>query len=123
MTMSMITHPNAAELARAVAQWLDAVRPQLNQRDGYLARVAMNALAIIDRELSQGRAAESASRARMAKLLGKDGDYDTLSRELCECLRSGRMNLATPELLATLRADTLAKLAIDQPAYRHDTSK
>jgi len=28
MTMSMITHPNAAELARAVAQWLDAVRPR-----------------------------------------------------------------------------------------------
>ena len=120
--MTMITHPSAAELARAVAQWLDEVRPQLDQRNAYLARVASNALATIDRELTRHDAAESAITPRLSKLLGQDGNYDSLTRELCERLRSGSMSVATPELLATLRDDTLAKLAIDQPNYRHERS-
>jgi hypothetical protein len=116
----MITHPNAAELARAVAHWLDELRPQLDQRNAYLARVAANALAIVEREVAQREAGESATAARLSQLLGKAGDYDSLTRELCECLRSGRMDIATPGLLALLRDDTLAKLAVDQPSYRHE---
>lgn len=120
--MTMISHPTAAELARAVAQWLEEVRSKLDPRNAYLARVAINALATIDRELTQRDAAEPAIVARMSKLLGQSGDYESLTRELCERLRSGRMNIETPEVLATLRADTLAKLAIDQPNYCHDAS-
>jgi hypothetical protein len=117
----MISHPNAEELARAVAHWLNEVRSQLDDRNAYLARVAVNALGVIDRELAQRDAAESAITTRLSTLLGQDGDYASLTRELCERLRSGRMNMA-PELLAVLRVDTLARLAIDQPNYRHDMS-
>jgi hypothetical protein len=119
----MITHPTAAELARAVAQWIDEVRPKLDQRNAYLARVAINALAVIDRELSQSAVAKTDVTERLSKLLNRSGDYDELMRELCERLRSGGMNIETPDLLATLRADTLAKLAVDQPNYRHEKSQ
>src|SRR5215831_17283948 len=120
--MNMISHPTAAELARAVAQWIDEVRPQLDQRNAYLARVALNALAIVEREVSHGDAAKIEATARLAKLLAQSGDYDALTNELCERLRSGSVTIATPDLLATLRAETLAKLGIDQPNYRHEKS-
>jgi hypothetical protein len=125
--MTMISHPNAAELARAVAHWLDEVRPQLDARNVYLARVAINALNVIDRELTQSDAAESALAPRLSKLLGHEvevaGDYEALTHELCAALRQGHLNVATPELLAVLRDDTLARLNIDQPNYRHETSR
>jgi hypothetical protein len=125
--MTMISHPNAAELARAVAHWLDEVRPQLDARNAYLARVAINALNVIDRELTQSDMAESSITPRLSKLLGHEGEvfggYAALTQELCEALRNGRLNVATPDLLAVLRDDTLAKLSIDQPNYRHETSQ
>lgn len=119
----MNTHPKAGELVRAVAQWIDEVRPQLDQRNGYLARVAMNALAIVERELSASAAAKSEMTPHLSALLNRTADYDTLIRELCDRLREGKMSISTPGLLEALRIDTLARLAIDQPNYRHEKSE
>jgi hypothetical protein len=113
-----MSHPTASELVRAVAQWLEDVRPQLDQRNAYLARVAANALAIVERELTLGVAAEATLGPQLAALLGAEGEYATLTRTLCERLRSGDMGVDTPGLLSFLREDTLARLAIDQPGYR-----
>jgi hypothetical protein len=119
----MTTHPSTAELTRAVAKWIDDIRPHLSQRDAYLARVAVNALAIIEREVAQGEKAYLAMGPVLAKLLREEGDYDSLMRRHCEELRSGEVNAATPGVLSALRQDTLAKLAIDQPSYRHEESE
>ena len=121
--MSVISHPNASELVRAVAQWLEEARPQLDSRHAYLARVASNALAIVERELTLGAGAEAAQTPKLAALLGCEGDYATLTRTLCERLRSGDMGFETPGLLSYLREDTLARLAIDQPGYAHELRK
>ena len=119
----MINHPSAAEIVRAVAHWVDEIRPQLDARNAYLARVAANGLAIVGRELEHAKAAEQEIAPHLAKVLGQDGDYEVLLDELCKQLRSGAMNATTPGLLSALRVDTLAKLEVDQPAYRHATSR
>ena len=125
--MSVTSHPTAPELVRAVAQWIDEVRPQLDQRHAYLARVASNALAIVERELTLGAGAEAALAPQLAKLLNceadADNDFAGLTRTLCERLRGGDMGIDTPGLLSFLREDTLARLAIDQPGYRHEGQK
>lgn len=113
----MIEHPRAEELAEAVALWIESVRPSLNPRDAFLARVAANALGVIKRELAQGPAAEAAATARLAALLGREGAYDDLSRELCARLRGGEMDRDTPGLLAALKANIREQIAIDQPSY------
>ena len=115
----MITHPTAAELTAAVAAFLERIRADLPPRDAFLARVAANALAAVTRELEQGPAAEAAARDRLAALLDLDGDHARLTQALCEALRTGAMDATTPGLLATLRANTEAQLAIDQPGYKH----
>lgn len=116
----MITHPRTDELAEAVAAWIEQIRPTLDPRNAFLARVAANALGVIARELQQGPEAEAAAAARLGALLGREGDLETLNAELCRCIRSGEMTAATPGLVAALKANALDQIAIDQPGYRHE---
>jgi murein L,D-transpeptidase YcbB/YkuD len=113
----VIEHPRAEELVEAVAAWIDSVRPDLNPRDAFLARVAANALSVVRRELVQGQAAEAAASARLAALLGQEGSHAELTVELCARLRSGDMDRDTPGLLAALKANVRDQIAIDQPGY------
>ena len=48
----MISHPRTEELAEAVAAWIDQIRPSLDPRNAFLARVAANAMATVYRELT-----------------------------------------------------------------------
>lgn len=114
----MITHPKTDELVRSVALWLEQIRPQLDPRNAFLARVAGNALATVERELTQGPAAEAEAVRLMAELLGHEGDFTALNAELCAAIRSGHMTVATPGLLPALQIMASAQLAIDQPSYR-----
>ena len=118
----MITHPRTEELAQAVAGWIEQIRPTLDPRNAFLARVAANALATVSRELTQGPAAEATAVARMAEVLGHDGAYADLNAELCARIRSGDLTVETPGLLPALRVMALDQLAIDQPNYKHEGS-
>ncbi|HEY2359086.1 MAG TPA: DUF6285 domain-containing protein [Phenylobacterium sp.] len=114
----MITHPRTEELARAVAGWIDELRPSLDPRNAFLARVAVNVLGVIQRELTQGPAAEARAVEGMAGVLGHDGDFAELNAELCERIRAGELTVETPGLLAMLTMMAREQVAIDQPNYR-----
>ena len=113
----MIEHPRADELVEAVARWIESVRPGLAGRDAFLARVAVNALGVVQRELAQGSAAHWAAVDRFAALLGHQGDLASLNSELCALIRTGQMDASTPGLLAALKANITEQIAIDQPNY------
>lgn len=90
--------PGAGEILGAVSEWLDAaIKPLVSGRGRFDLAVARNALGIVARELAQRPVAVDA--ALSANLL------------------SGRVDLATPGLLARLRRMTLDKLAADMPKY------
>ncbi|MFC3069652.1 DUF6285 domain-containing protein [Phenylobacterium soli] len=116
----MITHPKPEELAEAVGRWIDEIRPQLDPRNQFLARVAANAIAAVARELKLGDEAKAAAVQRLEPILGHGGTFEALNWELCEKLRAGEMNAQTPGLLPALRANVLDQLAIDQPSYKHE---
>lgn len=116
----MITHPRPEELTEAVARWIEQIRPTLDPRNAFLARVAANALDAVTRELQLGEAAKARAVERLEAILGHGGAYEGLTWELCEKLRAGDLDAESPGLLASLRANTLDQLAIDQPGYRHE---
>ena len=118
----MITHPRTEELVEAVAGWIDAIRPSLDPRNAFLARVAANALATVRRELTQGPAAEATAARLMAELLGHDGSHAELNAELCAAIRSGDLTVESPGLLATLQTMARDQIAIDQPSYKAEGS-
>jgi VIT1/CCC1 family predicted Fe2+/Mn2+ transporter len=110
--------PRLLELVDAVREFLERqALPKLEGRTAFHARVAVNALAIIERQLRLGPDAERAELERLRALLGQDGNLDELNRALCARIRDGVVGMATPGLRAHLRETTLAKLAVDQPKY------
>jgi hypothetical protein len=114
----MMDQPSMRELVDAVRNFLDTqVMPELKGHTAFHARVAVNALAIVVRELEQGPHAGQEELARLRGLLAKDGTLDELNRELCKRIRSGKFTMATPGLIEHLEKTTRAKVAIDQPGY------
>jgi hypothetical protein len=114
----MYDKPTAAELVGAVRAFLEEqVMPALEGRVAFHARVAANALGIVERQLELAPADEAAERDRLAALLGHGGSLDEQNRELCRRIRSGELGPDTPGLVSHLRETTLAKLAVDQPRY------
>lgn len=115
----MHNRPRAGELLEAVRDFLEQkALPELRGRNAFHARVAVNALDILRRELEHGAAAAAAERQRLHELLaGPEGTVEELDRELCRRIRAGEVTLATPGLAEHLWQTTLDRLAIDQPKY------
>ena len=118
----MITHPRTEELAQSVALWIEQIRPMLDPRNAFLARVAANAMATIGREITLGPAAEAEAERLMGDLLGRSGAHAELNAELCERIRSGEITVETPGLLAALTVIARDQIAIDQPNYKAEGS-
>jgi len=115
----MQDQPAAHDLVTAVREFLEKVAmPKLEGHDAFHARVAANALAIVERELAVAPKDNAQELDRLRLLLGReDGDLHTLNEALCDAIKDGGMTLDTPGLADHLWATTLTKLAIDQPRY------
>jgi len=94
-------NPSATEILAAIADWLDAQAKQMAGRDAYFARVAVNALGIVGRELAMSV-----------------GGSANANAALCAALRDGTIDENTPGLFNDLTAMARHQIAIDQPHYR-----
>ena len=119
-----LNRPSGAELVAAVRAFLEKeVAPQLQGATAFQMRIAGNVLAIVERELVQGRAAEAKEIAGLVDLLGdaaSEKDALALERDLVERIRAGDFDApnARRQLLGHLKCATAAKLAIDNPRYK-----
>ncbi len=114
----MQDQPAAHDLVTAVREFLEKVAmPKLEGHDAFHARVAANALAIVERELAIAPKDNAQEIDRLVSLLGHGGTLQDLNTELCTEIREGRITLDTPHLADHLWATTLTKLSIDQPRY------
>ncbi len=114
----MITHPTASELIEAVIRFIeDRAAPQLKDRDAFLARVAVNALNTVRREIEQGPAAEASATERLGAILGRDGTWAELNEALCAGIEDGSIDAADPAVMAHLKASIIDQVRIDQPNY------
>lgn len=90
--------PSPAEMLEALTNWIATdIKPKAEGRDKFMVAVALNALGMLTREAA--------------------GTLAVHDRALCDDILSGRKTLATAGLLAKLKRDALAKLAVDQPKY------
>jgi hypothetical protein len=114
--------PTAAELLAAIGDFLrEEAIPALDRSEprlGFQMRVAVNSLAILEREARRGPVADRSERARLTKLLGRDGTLDELNRVLARELRSGQRDERDAALMAHLEATIADKIAIANPKWR-----
>ncbi len=131
----MQDRPTIAELLAAVRGFLESqVVPALEGSRQFHARVAANVLAIVGRELLDGDPQLRDEWRRLTALLGSDAgtpgeppvDLDalsaavaTLTQELAARIRAGAADAGPwrASVLAHLRATTIEKLRIANPAY------
>ncbi len=114
--------PTASEFLGAIADFLrEEATPVLDKADprlGFQMRVAVNSLAILEREGRLGPAADARELERLRKLLGRDGTLDELNRELARQLRAGERDERDQALMAHLEATIADKIAIANPKWR-----
>ena len=103
--------PTAAELVEAVREYLDGVTDAGEGAAGFEARVARNALAVVERELRLGPALARAHTARLAAL-GFDDDA-----ALAAALRAGTLDDAWDVVAPALAASARDQLRVANPSY------
>ena len=114
----MREQPSAAALLDAVTHFLrHEAAPALSGRTAFHARVAANALEIVRREMAAGPRATAEETARLANLLGHQGENEALNGELCARIAEGSIRADDRALLDHLWRTTLDTVAIDQPKY------
>lgn len=102
--------PLAAELVAAVAEFLETdVREATGGQVNFHARVAANALRIVERELLDESEAETA--AALAGLGFADEE------QLAAAIRAGELDGRADELTACLRTLVRNRLAVAHPGY------
>jgi hypothetical protein len=114
----MQDEPTPEELIRAVADFLrNDIAPVIGGHDAFKLRVAINALDLVTRQLTLEQTSDSAEKARLEELLGRQGSLGELNRMLADRIAKGEVDLQTPGLTEHLWQTTMDKLAVDQPNY------
>jgi hypothetical protein len=104
--------PTAEQLVEAVREWLE--RDVMTTADGRLqfhARVAVNMLAMVERELQLGPEQAAAHRTRLARLGVAD------DAELAARIRAGDFDDRYAEVRDLVWASVRDKLAVANPSY------
>jgi hypothetical protein len=104
--------PTAAQLVEAVREFLEGdVMEATEGRVQFHARVAVNALRMVERELGLGPAQADAHRLALARL----GVADEAA--LAAAIRSGELDERQAEVIEVLRQTVRAKLEVANPRY------
>jgi hypothetical protein len=117
----MQDRPTAVELLEAIREFLEQdVMSTVEGRVRFHSRVAVNALGMLERELSLGPDLDAAERARLAALLGHDADLATLTTELAGRIRDGSLDDRRDAVVSAVRESIRAKLLVSNPRYIGD---
>ena len=104
--------PTAGELVEAVREFLERdVMTSTEGRVQFHARVAVNVLKMVERELAVGEEQADVHAARLATL-GVASE-----QELCESIASGALDGRLDDVVAVVRTTVADKLAVANPGY------
>jgi aminoglycoside phosphotransferase (APT) family kinase protein len=103
--------PTAAELTEAVREYVDGLMERGEGASGFEARVARNALGIVERELRLGPSIAAAHHGRLAEL----GYADDAA--LAAALRAGDLDTTWRRVAPALAASARDQLLVANPSY------
>lgn len=104
--------PTAAQLVEAVREWIERdVAPNVQGRLSFHSRVAVNVLAMVERELASGQGDAEIHAAAMTALAATD-DADLAAR-----IRSGELDADLARVLTELEPVVRAKVEVANPRY------
>lgn len=117
----MHDQPSVSELVAAVRGFIaDSAAPQLTGHAAFHARVAINVLDIVLRDLNdraENDLKEAASLAALLEVPPEAHSHSEMVQMLCKKLMASELTLETPGLLDHLKSTAIAQLEVDQPKY------
>jgi hypothetical protein len=121
--MTLHDRPTATELVAAVREYLERdVMSATEGRVAFHARVAVNVLGMVERELELGAAQDAEEHDRLVALLGREGTVEELTELLARGIRDGDLDIPWSDTVAAVRETVRAKLEVANPRYL-DASK
>ena len=104
--------PSARQLVESVREWLERdVLAATTGRVQFHTRVAINVLAMVERELDLAPEQIPAHDARL-RALGVESDA-----ELADAIRQARLDDRLADVVSAVRADVIAKLTVANPNH------
>ncbi len=115
----MQDRPNAHELVEAVREFLERdVMTATSGRIAFHTRVAVNVLAMVERELQLGAQHDVDQRTRLQAIFNQDGSTRELEIKLAAAIRNGELNTEQhAAAVAHIRASVKEKLEVANPKY------
>lgn len=117
----MHNQPSQKELIEAVKRFIsDTAMPQLTGRAAFHARVALNVLDILARDIAKRAKYEEAELARLQEYVECYDPWiklDDLNKMLCKKISNGEKTLDDERLIELLRENAIAQVRVDQPKY------
>ena len=116
--MTLHDRPTAGELVAAVKEYLERdVMPATEGRVAFHARVAVNVLGMVERELALGAVQDAEEHDRLVALLGRDGTVRELTEVLARGIRDGSLDVPWSDVVESVRGTVRAKLEVANPGY------
>lgn len=104
--------PTSVQMVEAVREWLENdVMPAVEGRLNFHARVAINMLAMVEREAALGDKQRIDHEARLAQI----GAADDV--ELARRIREGEFDGSLPQVMGVLKDSIRDKLLVANPKY------
>jgi len=116
--MTLHDRPTATELVAAVREYLERdVMTTAEGRVAFHARVAVNVLGMVERELALGAVQDAEEHDRLVALLGRDGTVRELTEVLARGIRDGSLDVPWSDVVESVRGTVRAKLEVANPGY------
>ena len=116
--MTLHDRPTATELVAAVREYLERdVMTSTEGRVAFHARVAVNVLGMVERELELGAEQDAEEHDRLVALLGRDGTVRELTEVLASGIRDDSLDIPWSDTVAAVRETVRAKLEVANPRY------
>jgi len=118
------SYPDRETLMDVIVDYLEGeLYPKLSGVDRYRSRVAINALRIVQREMTMGPSLQATDAQALRELLGAsqdDRDDVALEETLADDIAQGRRSLDDPALVSYLRDSLRRALQVNNPKWTGD---
>ena len=116
--MGLQDRPTAVELLEAVREFMERdISGTLEGRTAFHARVAVNALGMVQRELAIGANVDEPALEQLRAIVGRDGSPRDLVDTLARRIREGSADYRDEAVVDAVRAIVRAKLEVANPRY------
>ena len=109
--------PNLSDILSEVRAFIEAITPTVEEKDRYHAMCCSYLLAVAERELTLGEAAEAEMQTARAALAEVSGTSLPGEVELAASLRQGRLDAHWDAALESVLRQVVARVKVSKPTH------